>query len=101
MAASPTDYDTGRRILNLQTSLAIIHSPMGTRTQSLPDKTDKRRPFTHPALAGLANLSDTPVTSVLEIKRLADLATRMGMRDVVRWKPRVVSCTTGVLLSLD
>ena len=81
----------GRRILNLQTTLALLHSPIATKTQSLPDPNDDREPYTHPALEGLANLTDVPIGEVLTRKRLAGLATQVGMREILRWKPRLVS----------
>lgn len=81
---------TGRRILNLQTNLALLHSPTATKTQSLPNPSDDRIPFTHPALGGLANLSDVPLGEVLSKWRLADLATAVGMREIVRWEPKNV-----------
>lgn len=82
--------NTGRRILNLQMSLALLHSPVATKTQSLPNPEDDRVPFKHPALEGLANLTDVPVGEVLTKKRLAGLATQMGMQEIIRWKPRMV-----------
>ncbi|TVY84052.1 hypothetical protein LSUE1_G002693 [Lachnellula suecica] len=80
----------GRRILTLQTNLALVNSSVATQTQS-KNPSDNRVPFNHPALEGLANLSDTPVGSVLTKERLAGLATQMGMRDIMRWQPRMVA----------
>ncbi|KAG0646469.1 hypothetical protein D0Z07_7510 [Hyphodiscus hymeniophilus] len=80
--------NTGRRILNLQTTLSLLHSPVATQTQSLPDPQDESQPFTHPALDGLANLSDVQITEILTKKRLARLATQMGMPEIMRWKPK-------------
>jgi large subunit ribosomal protein L15 len=81
----------GRRILNLQASLALLHSPIATQTQTPADPADKRVPFTHPALDGLQNLTDVSMAEVLSKKRLAGLAAQLGMPDVLRWKPRMVS----------
>lgn len=83
----------GRRILNLQASLALLHSPIATQTQAQApaDAADKRVPFTHPALDGLQNLTDVSMAEVLSKKRLAGLAAQLGMREVLRWKPRMVS----------
>jgi large subunit ribosomal protein L15 len=80
----------GRRILNLQTNLALLHSPTATKTQSLPDASDDRKPFEHPALEGLANLSDVPLAEVLSKTRLAGLAKANGMQEIIRWIPRDV-----------
>ena len=82
--------NTGRRILNLQTTLALLHSPVATRTQSLPNSQDDGQPFAHPAMEGLANLGDVQITDILTKKRLARLATQMGMPEIMRWKPRDV-----------
>ena len=81
---------TGRRILNLQTNLALLHSPTATKTQSLPNPTDDRAPFTHPALEGLANLSDVPIGEILTKTRIAGFATMIGMREILRWVPKDV-----------
>ncbi|KAF4628837.1 hypothetical protein G7Y89_g9314 [Cudoniella acicularis] len=78
----------GRRILNLQTNLALVQSHSGTQTQSALVASDGRQPFTHPALEGLANLSKTPIGEVLTKTRLANLATQLGMREIIRWRPR-------------
>ena len=80
----------GRRILNLQTNLELLHSSTATKTQSLPNPSDDRVPFTHPALEGLANLSDVPIGEVLTKTRLAGLATSFGMREIIRWTPKDV-----------
>lgn len=87
----------GRRILNLQVTLSLLHSPLSSATQfppetsisSAPDPNDHRKPFTHPSLTALQNVSSIPPSSVLTKRRLADLATHLGMRDVMRWKPRM------------
>ena len=79
----------GRRILNLQTTLALLHSPVATKTQSFPNSEDVG---THPALEGLANLSNVPLGEILTKPRLARLATQMGMREIIRWEPRLVGC---------
>ena len=82
--------NVGRRILNLQTTLALLHSPVATQTQSLPDSQNKSQEFAHPALGGLANLGDVQITNILTKKRLASLATQIGMPEIMRWKPRDV-----------
>jgi large subunit ribosomal protein L15 len=87
---------TGRRILNVQTNLALLHSPTATNTQSLPNPNDDREPFRHPALEGLANLTDVSLRDVLAKSRIAGLATAMGMREIIRWTPkdvRIAVCT--------
>ncbi|RDW95076.1 RNase III protein [Coleophoma crateriformis] len=78
----------GRRILNMQTSLALLHSPLSTSTQSEPSANDPREPFRHTALEGLRNLADVNVSKVLTKERLGNLAVQMGLSQVVRWKPK-------------
>lgn len=70
--------------------MALVHSPIATQTQSRPARSDDREPFTHPALEGLANLSEVPIGQILTKERLANLATEWGMREIMRWKPRNV-----------
>jgi large subunit ribosomal protein L15 len=72
-------------------SLALLNSPIATKTQAAQDPNDKRVPFTHPALEGVQNLTDVTIGEILTKKRLAGLAAKMGMRDIIRWKPRMVS----------
>lgn len=80
----------GRRILNLQTNLALLSKP-ATKVQSLPDVADDRKPYTPSALQGLANLSNNQLSEVLTKQRLAGLATQLGMKSIVRWHPRNVN----------
>lgn len=81
----------GRRIIELQTSLTLLNSPI--EAQSTHQKQDRynREPFRHPALDGLKNLDDTPISTVLTIEKLATFAKRVGISDVTQWKPRYVS----------
>lgn len=81
--------------MNLQTSLALLQSPVATKTQ-LPQETDGQGtevevPFSHPALDGLPNLTNVKVDDILSKERLANLGTQMGMPDIIRWEPRMVS----------
>ncbi|KAH7371861.1 ribonuclease-III-like-domain-containing protein [Cadophora sp. MPI-SDFR-AT-0126] len=78
----------GRRILNLQTNIALLQSPTASQTQSLTDPSDDRLHFAHPALDGLPNLTDAPISEILTKDRLGPLATQMGMREIMRWTPR-------------
>lgn len=83
--------------MNLQTSLVLLQSPIATKTQ-LPQETDGQgteveEPFSHPALDGLPNLTNVKVDDILSKERLANLATQMGMPDIIRWEPRMVSCS--------
>ncbi|QSZ33992.1 hypothetical protein DSL72_005572 [Monilinia vaccinii-corymbosi] len=78
----------GRRILNLQTSLVLLQSPVATKTQLAQDTGD-REPFLHPALDGLQNLTNVKVDAILSKEKLASLGTQMGMADIIRWEPRM------------
>jgi len=76
----------GRRIVNMQTTLALLQSPVTIKTE---DPQDPRQPYTHPALEGLPNLTNTSIDHSLGKKRLASLASQMGMVDIIRWVPRM------------
>ena len=76
--------------MNLQTTVALLNSETATQTQSPPSPSDDREPFAHPALDALANLTDASIREVLTRSRLAQLASQMGMREILRWKPRMV-----------
>jgi len=82
----------GRRILTLQTNLALLNSPTtATRTRAGGNPSDDRIPFAHPALEGLENFSNTTVGEILKKERLSALATKVGMREIMRWQPRLVT----------
>ncbi|KAI9828365.1 MAG: hypothetical protein M1832_002793 [Thelocarpon impressellum] len=74
----------GRRIVTLQASLALMESSArsGHPNQGSPDG-----PFAHPALSGLSGLTEDSLMGVSK-SRLARLAARTGLPDVVRWLPR-------------
>ncbi|PQE24132.1 RNAse III domain protein [Rutstroemia sp. NJR-2017a BVV2] len=76
----------GRRVVNMQTSLALLQSPVPVKAE---ESQDEREPYTHPALEGLPNLSNTSLEHSLGKKRLASLASQMGMVDIIRWVPRL------------
>ncbi|KAF2827043.1 hypothetical protein CC86DRAFT_322902 [Ophiobolus disseminans] len=83
----------GRRVVELQTSQALINSPQETQWprdqngQPMPDQFG-RKPFLHPALSGLQGLTDEAESLVLDKTRLAQLAERYGLDKVTRWKPK-------------
>jgi large subunit ribosomal protein L15 len=84
----------GKRILLLQGTLAMLHSPLTTATRTtIPDPYD-RTPFQHPALEGLQNLPTIPISEVISKQRLGRLATSYGIGEVTRWKPKNVSSYT-------
>lgn len=94
----------GRRILILQTNLALLNSPTPPNTQRRhSNPSEMRIPFDHPALEGLSNLSGTPMGEILTKSRLAAVATQAGMRDIMRWQPRFVQKleTSGIEVVLN
>jgi large subunit ribosomal protein L15 len=85
----------GRRIIELQTSQALIHSPQenqwprDAKNQLVPDRYG-RTPYVHPALAGVQGLTDEAEGMALDKTRLAQIAERYGLDKVTRWKPKRV-----------
>lgn len=83
----------GRRIVDLQTSQALINSPQETQWPTdnkgiaLPDDYG-RKPYLHPALNGLQGLTEEAQGTVLSKARLSQLAERYGLDKVTRWKPK-------------
>ena len=82
----------GKRIMELQTSLALLDAPQASSAAASPIPTDPfgRTPSKDAALEGVENLSDAAVAQAIEKTRLADLAQRYGLHQVIRWKPRQV-----------
>jgi large subunit ribosomal protein L15 len=84
----------GRRIVELQTSQALINSPQNHQRPrngkgKLVDEYG-REPFLHPALNGLQGLTEEAEGKVLDKTRLAQIAERYGLDRVTRWKPKRV-----------
>jgi large subunit ribosomal protein L15 len=88
----------GKRILFLQGTFALLHSPISTATQTAIPDPHGRTPFEHPALEGLPNLTSIPISEVLTKQRLGQLATSYGIAEVTRWKPRNVSIRSGLMM---
>ncbi|KAF2021152.1 hypothetical protein BU24DRAFT_416819 [Aaosphaeria arxii CBS 175.79] len=76
----------GRRIVSLQTSLALLSSPQASKVPEADNF--GRKPYTHVALDGLPGLTQEAKDSVLDKSRLAQIAQRYGLDKVTRWKPR-------------
>ncbi|GME33555.1 Ribonuclease III [Neofusicoccum parvum] len=76
----------GKRIVELQTSLALLDMPPGP----VGRKADPhgREPFKHPLLDGLQQLSSRKKDDLLNKTRLAGLAREYGLEPVMRWKPK-------------
>ena len=90
----------GKRIVELQTSLALIQTPQANTdltariNSDLPFRWRERKPSSPPALNNIEVLSSgsasvaTRKASVLDRGRLAQLAEKFGLQNVIRWKPR-------------
>ena len=79
----------GRRIVDLQTSLGLLHSSSATPFPETQDQY-RREPFRHPALDGLARVTLESKHQILNVERVAQLAERYGLDTVIRWKPKKV-----------
>lgn len=83
----------GRRIVDLQTSQALINAPQekewprDNKGIPLPDNYG-RKPYLHPALAGLQGLTEEAQGAVLSKARLSQIAEGYGLDKVTRWKPK-------------
>lgn len=77
----------GQRIIQLQTSLTLLH---GSSVTPFPETQDQygREPFRHPALDGLAGVTLESKHQILNLARTAQLADKYGLTSVVRWKPK-------------
>ncbi|KAL8702894.1 MAG: hypothetical protein Q9201_003928 [Fulgogasparrea decipioides] len=81
------DEFTGRRIVELQTSLSMLAASTAIPEPATPDEFG-REPFKHPVLAGLTGLTYQRKTKFLDKRRTAQLAEKYGLTEVLRWKPR-------------
>jgi hypothetical protein len=81
------DETTGKRILELQVSLALLSTGKGSKT--LPGYADPlgRVPFQHPALDGAEALMGTATGYYLHHKQISVLAESYGIPELVRWWP--------------
>lgn len=85
------NVELGKRIVELQASLGLAQDNPKTRLSDVPKDQFGRKPFVHPALEGLSNLSDNTKRDYLDRLRLAGLAKSYGLPQVMRWSPRMVS----------
>lgn len=79
----------GRRILQLQASLALIQG--GERSPNAYQSSADRIPFTHPSLTGLHNLSSNMKNYLTSKLKLSELARVYEAGEVIRWQPKRVS----------
>lgn len=93
-----TKVSTGRRIVNLQKSLAVLSHSSTMPNRPLHDVYG-RVPFQHPALDGVGNLLGVPNGDSEQKddprflggkEQIAQLADRYGLLSVIRWKPKNV-----------
>ncbi|KAL8806859.1 MAG: hypothetical protein Q9200_004896 [Gallowayella weberi] len=80
---------TGKRIVELQASLHILASSTTTPEPARVDPLG-REPFKHPALEGLAGLTQQRKQAILDRRRTSQLADKYGLANVLRWKPKLV-----------
>jgi hypothetical protein len=80
---------TGKRIVELQLSTALVSMPRNPTQVEGPDEYG-RVPFDHPALDGVLNLSELTKSEILDKARLFRIARSHNLEGVVRWKPRKV-----------
>jgi large subunit ribosomal protein L15 len=87
------EFALGKRIVQLQTSLALAQSAGAANNAP---KTDQfgREPFTHPSLEGLGNLSTSTKSFLTDRTKMAELARKYDMQKVIRWEPRKVGENT-------
>lgn len=84
----------GKRVLSLQTSLALLASPPGP---ILPQTEGayERQPFEHPLLESLPHLTAHAKAGVLAKSRLSHLGKEYGLQGVLRWKPKKADNLSG------
>ncbi|KAK5112282.1 hypothetical protein LTR85_011554 [Meristemomyces frigidus] len=75
----------GKRIVDLQTSLALLNAPQAPSATALSSRGDV---YKHPALEGADNITAFAKNNVLSASRLAKVALNYGVDKVVRWKPK-------------
>ncbi|MCJ1382003.1 hypothetical protein MMC17_005115 [Xylographa soralifera] len=90
----------GKRIVDLQSSLAILSSHASTGSPTPPPDSFEREPFHHPALESVPRLTEEVRKDVTSRKRMSDIAQRYGLLSVLRWKPKKASDLPGSGLEL-
>jgi len=86
----------GRQILALEATRSILVTPV----ESLPaaQNLDKygRVPFKHPALTNVDKLNVKQPQDIIHKDKLSKLAREIGLPQVIRWKPRLVSSAENI-----
>jgi large subunit ribosomal protein L15 len=93
------DSGIGKRIVDLQTSLALAAQPRDPLLDQGPDSYG-RYPYEHPLLEGVEHLSERQKSVVLSKNRLAQLGKEYGLDTVLRWKPKKADNLSGSGLEL-
>ena len=78
---------TGKRIVELQTTLGILASTTSSRYLKDTRDSHDRTPFVHPALEGVETLSGGARDHFTHHKHIAELAKQYRLQDVIRWVP--------------
>lgn len=83
----------GRRIVELQASLALIDKPAFSTSAeaSVKDPWGRPLPRPDPSLVGIENLDRSTKLEALDLARMSGLAQRYGLQKVIRWKPRQIN----------
>ncbi len=84
-----TPFCQGRQILALEATRLIMASPPALENAT-PDPYG-RVPFQHQALAFVDKIGLQQPQGVYTVDKIANLATTLGTRFIMRWKPRMVS----------
>lgn len=80
---------TGKQIILLQASLALVQNPTAYAQPSKPDPFE-RLPYDSAALKGLEVLSQNTRSQLTRKKQMSALARHYGINEVMRWVPRMV-----------
>lgn len=81
----------GRRIVELQTSLALLEAPSGKQKRLLGQvDVFGRTPFVHPQTESVGNVTLEAKKAVTEKARMAQLAEKYRVGEVLRWQPVMV-----------
>lgn len=84
----------GRQILALEATKSILTSKIVEQANEV-DEFD-REPFQHPVLSDVDKLSYRQPQQIIQIEKLARFGLDVGLGEVMRWKPRMVSLMPGI-----
>lgn len=82
--------------VNVEAVKDIVSQPADPKAQESDEF--NRQPFEHPKLTPVDNLNINDPREIVGKEQLSALANKVGMMDVVRWKPRLVRfCASATL----